>query len=100
MPPNTVMVSRPSHWGNPYKLGGVDNVTGEKIETRAHAVRLFRERIMDDNPGMQIAAQAHLVGKNLACWCPPDEPCHADVLLVMANAVLSGAATETTTEVP
>lgn len=24
--------------------------------------------------------------KNLACWCKPGEPCHADVLLKLANA--------------
>lgn len=23
--------------------------------------------------------------KNLACWCPLDQPCHADVLLEIAN---------------
>ncbi|MDT7935250.1 MAG: DUF4326 domain-containing protein [Sphingomonadaceae bacterium] len=23
--------------------------------------------------------------KNLACWCPLDQPCHADVLLELAN---------------
>lgn len=27
-----------------------------------------------------------LRGKNLACWCPLDQPCHADVLLELANA--------------
>lgn len=27
----------------------------------------------------------HLGGKNLACWCKPGEPCHADVLLELAN---------------
>lgn len=26
-----------------------------------------------------------LAGKNLACWCPLDQPCHADVLLELAN---------------
>lgn len=34
----------------------------------------------------------HLAGKNLACWCPHDgQPCHADVLLELANAVSSDA---------
>jgi len=28
---------------------------------------------------------AVLKGKNLACWCKPGEPCHADVLLEIAN---------------
>lgn len=27
----------------------------------------------------------HLKGKNLSCWCRPDEPCHADLLLEVAN---------------
>lgn len=38
---------------------------------------------------VQIAVEqirAGLAGKNLACWCPLDEPCHADVLLEIANA--------------
>jgi hypothetical protein len=26
-----------------------------------------------------------LRGKDLACWCPLDQPCHADVLLEIAN---------------
>ncbi|WP_425065571.1 DUF4326 domain-containing protein [Reyranella sp.] len=26
-----------------------------------------------------------LRGKNLACWCKPGSPCHADVLLEIAN---------------
>lgn len=29
--------------------------------------------------------QRELRGKNLACWCRPDQPCHADVLLALAN---------------
>lgn len=29
---------------------------------------------------------AALRGKDLACWCPLDQPCHADVLLELANA--------------
>lgn len=26
-----------------------------------------------------------LAGRDLACWCPLDQPCHADVLLDVAN---------------
>lgn len=29
---------------------------------------------------------APLRGHDLVCWCKPDEPCHADVLLALANA--------------
>jgi hypothetical protein len=31
---------------------------------------------------------APLRGKNLACWCPLDGPCHADVLLELSNRAL------------
>ena len=27
-----------------------------------------------------------LRGRDLVCWCPLDKPCHADVLLELANA--------------
>lgn len=30
--------------------------------------------------------RAELGGRNLACWCPLDAPCHADVLIELANA--------------
>ncbi len=28
---------------------------------------------------------ASLRGRNLACYCPPHQPCHADLLLELAN---------------
>ena len=31
-----------------------------------------------------------LAGKNLACWCPLNVPCHADVLLEVANPTAEG----------
>jgi hypothetical protein len=30
-------------------------------------------------------ARAELAGRDLACWCPLDQPCHADFLLDLAN---------------
>jgi hypothetical protein len=30
-------------------------------------------------------ARAELAGRDLACWCPLDQPCHADVLLELAR---------------
>jgi len=30
-------------------------------------------------------ARHELTGRDLACWCPLDQPCHADVLLEFAN---------------
>jgi hypothetical protein len=35
--------------------------------------------------GELMAALPELRGHDLACWCKLDEPCHADVLLELAN---------------
>jgi hypothetical protein len=75
MPPNTVKVSRPGKWGNPYSVAEYG---------RDLAVRNYRNRI----EGMrQIGALdlSELRGKNLACWCKPGALCHADVLIELAN---------------
>jgi len=34
---------------------------------------------------MTSDVQRELRGKDLACWCPLDQPCHADILLEVAN---------------
>ena len=38
-----------------------------------------------EHPELAEAARRELAGKDLACWCDPDELCHADVLLEVAN---------------
>jgi hypothetical protein len=90
LPPNTVKVARPSTWGNPCRVGSIDPLTGENVANAAHAVRLFRKRFFESadkhwNATMRRFARAELRGMNLACWCPLDQPCHADVLLEVAN---------------
>jgi hypothetical protein len=37
-------------------------------------------------PTKRAAIQRDLRGKQLACWCPLGQPCHADVLIEVANA--------------
>ena len=32
-----------------------------------------------------LILHGELAGRDLACWCPLDQPCHADVLLELAN---------------
>lgn len=75
MPPNTVYVGRPGLWGNPY-LVGAESYGGQTIEKSLYA---YRHMFL---PGRDLG---DLRGKNLACWCPMDEPCHSDVLLELAN---------------
>lgn len=94
-PENTVVVARPSKWGNPYKVGDCDNPWyPDERNTRADAVDFFRmelvlmEGIWWDAGDRYLTPEdvrAELAGKNLACWCPLDQPCHADVLLELAN---------------
>lgn len=76
MPENTVYVGRPTKWGNSYKI--------ESEEERADAVESFEIEIkmMITRRGLNLSS---LRGKDLACWCPLEKPCHADVLLRLAN---------------
>lgn len=89
MPPNTVVVSRPSKWGNPFAVGGYAGYRYGKTEQvwlirdRCSAVRWFRVYLRETKALADIREE--LRGKNLACWCPLNEPCHADVLLELAN---------------
>jgi hypothetical protein len=93
MPDGAVYVGRPSKWGNPYVIRG-RWVTGlfyeEHLaavgEERGLAVRLFREHIAAGRWLSHEIIRAELRGKDLVCWCPLDQPCHADVLLEIANA--------------
>lgn len=84
-----VNVARPSKWGNPFKVAPAFESAECKFPeiTQKGAVSLFRERYEMALSQYQHTrdAMAELRGKNLACWCGPDEPCHADVLLEMAN---------------
>jgi hypothetical protein len=82
MPANTVYVGRPSVWGNPFVVGS-EMIGGEKL-TAAKSIELYRQYAQDAFNPRDV--RACLRGKNLACWCALDQPCHADVLLEMANA--------------
>lgn len=87
-PEGAVIVDRISRWGNPYKVGGRyfafqgDYTTTAEVRDNAHAVELFIERKIRFLPDIE-----QLPGKYLFCWCPLDQPCHADVLLELANAI-------------
>ncbi len=79
MPAGAVYVGRPTKWGNPFRLG---THCGDRC--RQQAVSDFRSRIIS-NSGDAESVRLELRGKDLACWCPIGRPCHADVLLELAN---------------
>ena len=72
------MVSRPSRWGNPFVV--------TPSRSRAEAVRLYEEALRAGDLSFTMDdVRRELSGRDLACWCPLDGPCHADVLLAAAN---------------
>ena len=94
-----VNVARPGKWGNPFVIYNeegyplaIDSRDGSLLGTNLRwreayelVVAKYKAEITD---GLRLEP---LRGKNLACWCPeklPDGspcPCHADVLLDLAN---------------
>jgi hypothetical protein len=79
-PANTVVVARPSRWGNPWKVGA-DGDAAKCVERYSHFVcsNIWSFPNRD-------AIKSLLKGKNLACWCKIGDPYHADVLITIANA--------------
>lgn len=75
IPKGAVYVGRPSKWGNPYSIGTHGN-RGQVIEKYRVFLRCRTDLVED--------AKRELAGKSLICYCAP-EPCHADVLLRVAN---------------
>jgi hypothetical protein len=91
MPDNTVTVARPGPWGNPFVVGKHGDAAYCVDLYKALLAGLLRVGTDPDIAALERTRQfvaenaAELSGKNLACWCKPGAPCHADVLLEIAN---------------
>lgn len=100
MPAGAVKVDRSTRWGNPFTVAQCREAgfPGSDEQLAARCVEAFRVwlgpmwRNNWDGPESE-AARAKILnnirdlrGKDLACWCKPGSPCHADVLLEIANA--------------
>lgn len=77
LPTDTVVVARPSRWGNPFRLGSdtPDVVVAKYLFWLGDAAQAE----------LREAIRAELRGHDLACWCSLERPCHADLLLKIAN---------------
>jgi len=75
IPLDAIYVGRPSRWGNPFRIG----VHG----TREEVMEKYME-FMGVRPLFRAIIRQELEGKDLVCWCAP-LPCHADILLEIAN---------------
>ena len=92
MPEGAIYVGRPSKWGNPFEIGlwyGASGPNGEWsrsvfIADRSTAFVEYRRAARLGHPGIPSDLSS-LRGHDLACWCKPGDPCHADVLLELAN---------------
>ena len=71
MPTNAIYVGRPTRYGNPYSLDDYDRTTA--IDRYA--------KWLDDHLEKDPSFLDALLGKDLACWCRMDQPCHADILI-------------------
>src|SRR4051812_33154950 len=89
-PPDTRIVDRSTAFGNPFRADA------HTPEAHAVVVGLFRRWLAgEDFPEADgatperraalLARLGELRGLNLACTCAPELPCHADVLLEIAN---------------
>jgi hypothetical protein len=77
MPLRCKSVARPGRWGNPYRAS-------EFANGAQGAVDAFRV-LVESEPDTIAEIQRELRGLDLACFCSLDAPCHADVLLEIAN---------------
>jgi|SRR6516225_4848527 len=112
-PEGAIVVSRPTKWGNPWTIndwvdqfyrlahsfaGRVPSRREAEDFARDIAAALFREAMEDRLADPEYAEhetigfypsldeiRSELVGRDLACWCPLGQPCHADILLKIAN---------------
>lgn len=114
LPEGAVIVDRTTRWGNPFWVynghttcgppwhvaretwGRIPKaactagyVTSSFPQGAADAVALYEDlmKVRARAEGQRLREWlAPLVGKDLVCWCPLDQPCHADVLLRIANS--------------
>lgn len=76
-PASAVVVARPSRWGNPHRVGDLG---------RDEAIARFRDDLHAGRLVFTVEdVRRELRSRDLACWCKPDDTCHADVLLEVAN---------------
>lgn len=114
MPEGAVYVGRPSRWGNPFRIyrghsligptwsrargawghvntseciyGYVTTSGQMDVQEAVDQYRGLMNLRARDEPDRLRGWLAPLRGHDLACWCPLSSPCHADVLLEIANA--------------
>jgi hypothetical protein len=108
LPKHAVSVARPTRWGNPFKVGTLIGPVQdcEPITHLGQAVLLHRRWVTTALSALMVEGTAWepiidgkhlgpfpiedaitaLHGRDLACWCPAEQPCHSETLLEVVNA--------------
>ena len=106
--PGAVIVDRRTRWGNPWRIIRDGSFMGDPLYRviNPEGVAIFSGGELDRQHAAVVAVEHYrnaidrgwgivpwpgeiqeaLRGKDLACWCDLGSPCHADVLLALANA--------------
>jgi hypothetical protein len=102
MPPDTVSVTRPGWWGNPFVIGGHYKLGTPgtamtyirayewepgytTLKTKEECIEWY-EKYLELSPTMTKRIKEELRDKNVACFCPLDQPCYGDIILRIANS--------------
>jgi hypothetical protein len=100
LPEGAVRVSRPGAFGNPFtREAAIESGYATDATWQEFVVECFRDWLGPSQSGRDwwqgpqsdgrrkaiLNGLPSLRGKSLACWCKPGAPCHADVLLELAN---------------
>ena len=91
LPPNALYVGRATKWANPFTVKQAREAGYQNGE--ASAAYAYRQWLRGDPPFNTALQQRQIIlnslallrGADLCCWCRLDQPCHADVLLELAN---------------
>lgn len=90
MPEGAVSVTRPGKWGNPWRISETMTATAAlelyQMGLRREPVEFFEALRGKDLACWCRLCEAHKDGKPMGVECPDCDPCHADVLLQMANS--------------
>jgi hypothetical protein len=102
-PEGAVYVGRGTRWGNPNQVvqtatngWAVNHDNGSSVGTFAfrheahrYATEAYRAHLKAHSK-LADRARRELAGRDLMCWCSPELPCHADVLLAICNGQARG----------
>lgn len=108
LPEGAVKVDRSTPWGNPFTAAGAieHEFAADETQGRKVAVEFHRTWLLGMDPAENdvyhtgkrqydrrwVREHLHeLAGHDLACWCGPEDTCHADLLLKLAATVRAGA---------